>query len=147
VVILILPVTSVPQLPRVETELLIPGNSQSVVRSDLPATDYRPGAETFDLTTSAVDNCFRHAKQRLSETLTECVRRHVESYTSANDAEDEFDAEWQKIRQHLAECGGLENAVRRAYEILNPITEDRRDGVGLRQATAKLTSIIRSRTT
>jgi len=101
-------------------------------------------AEALQITTSAVDHYYRHAKGRLSERLEELVRRQVGRYCPAEETEGEFALEWQRLGQYLAEHGGLEEAVRRAYDLFDPVQEKQHRGSGLAKAAARLTSIMRS---
>ena len=78
-------------------------------------------AAELDITPSSVNNYFRHARQRLADTLETLVRRQVQRYSAPEASEREFQDEWQKLGSYLTEHGGLEDAVRRAYEIMDPV--------------------------
>lgn len=101
-------------------------------------------AETLKISPTAVDHYFRHAKARLAEKLEQLVRRQIEGYCPAEEAEDEFAAEWQRLSQYLLQNGGLEEAVRRAYDLWNPTEAKRYRDSGLAKAATRLTSVIRS---
>ena len=101
-------------------------------------------AEALKISPAAVDHYFRHARERLSEKLEQLVRRQVQCYCPAEEAQQEFAAEWQRLGQYLAEHGGIEEAVRRAYDLLNPVQAKQRGEVGLTKAVTRLTSVIRS---
>lgn len=103
-------------------------------------------AEALDITPSTVDRHFRHARSRLSEKLEECVRRHVRHYCPAAEAESELALEWQQLGQYLADHGGLDEAVRRAYDLLDPVRAAKRRGDGLTRAMTQLTSLMRAPT-
>jgi hypothetical protein len=100
-------------------------------------------AEALEITTAAVDNHYRHAKRRLAEKLEVLVRQQVHRYCTADEADQEFALEWQRLGQHLADYGGLEEAVRRAYDLLDPVAANARQRAGVTQAVSRLTSIIR----
>jgi len=88
-------------------------------------------------------NFFRHTRQRLAEKLEERLRRQVQRYASPDEFEAEFAQEWQQLRQHLTQSGGLEQAIGRAYDLLDPIRLKEYQGPGLTRALERLTSIIR----
>lgn len=100
-------------------------------------------AEALEITPSAVDHYFRHARERLWKKLEELVRRHVGRYCPPAEAESEFVLEWQQMGRYLADHGGLDEAVRRAYELLDPVHADDRRGAALTNATERLTSLMR----
>ena len=70
-------------------------------------------AGALEISTSAVDNYFRHARRRLSEVLQELVRDHVSRYVGATELDEEFQSEWQRLGEFLQGLGGLESAIRR----------------------------------
>jgi RNA polymerase sigma factor (sigma-70 family) len=98
-------------------------------------------AEALGITSSAVDYYFRQARQRLSEKLETVVRPRVERYCPPDEAEQEFALEWNRLGQFLTAHGGLEEAVRRAYETLDPVRARPRRAAGLTKALTRLTSI------
>lgn len=101
-------------------------------------------AKTLKISPAAVDHYFRHAKKQLAEKLEQLVRRQVQSYCPAEEAEQEFVAEWQRLGQYLAEHGGLEEAVRQAYDLFDPVqAKKHKKEAGLIKAATRLTSIIR----
>jgi RNA polymerase sigma factor (sigma-70 family) len=100
-------------------------------------------AEALETTPATVDNYFRHAKARLAEKLEELVRRQVRRYCPTEEAEQEVELEWGRLGQYLADFGGLEEAVRRAYDLLDPLAANRHRGPGLDGALARLTKVIR----
>jgi RNA polymerase sigma factor (sigma-70 family) len=101
-------------------------------------------AESLRVKPTDVVNYFRHARQRLSKTLEQLLRDQVGRYCRSTEAEEEFALEWQHLGEHLSESGGLEAAVRRAYELLDPVQAKKRRETGLSQAVTRLTSIIRT---
>jgi DNA-directed RNA polymerase specialized sigma24 family protein len=101
-------------------------------------------ANALEIKPSAVVNYFRHVRQRLSKKLEGLVRGQVERYCLPDEVEVEFYVEWQRIGLHLAECGGLEAAVRRAYDLLNPVRAPKVRADRLTEALAQLTSVIRT---
>ena len=101
-------------------------------------------AKALGITPSTVDYYFRHARQRLSEKLEMVVRPQVERYCPPEEAEQEFALEWDRLGRFLAEHGGLEEAVRRAYETLDPVRTRQRRAAGLNTALTRLTAIRRT---
>ncbi|MGO8744813.1 MAG: RNA polymerase sigma factor [Thermoguttaceae bacterium] len=101
-------------------------------------------AEALALQPSTVDYYFRHARQRLSEKLKTVLRPQVERYCPPEEAEHEFHREWELLGRFLTDHGGLEEAVRRAYDTLDPVRTRQRRAAGLTQALAQLTAIRRS---
>jgi RNA polymerase sigma factor (sigma-70 family) len=82
-------------------------------------------AEALEISPSAVDNYYRHVRQRLAERLEAAVRSHVYRYSPPDEAAAEFAAEWGKLGEHLKEHGGLEDAVRRAHALVDQHQLDR----------------------
>lgn len=101
-------------------------------------------AEALGINSASVDNYFRHARRRLEEQLNERVRRHVEHYCSTKEAEEEFTIEWGRLGDYLKQHGGLEEAVGRAYELIDPAAAKEHHGAALNKAVTRLTTIIRS---
>jgi DNA-directed RNA polymerase specialized sigma24 family protein len=100
-------------------------------------------AEALQIKPSTVDYYFRHARGRLSEKLETVVRPQVERYCAPEEAEQEFAFEWEQLGQHLAQYGGLEEAVRRTYDTLDPVQGKKRRHAALTRAVTQLTSIMR----
>ena len=73
-------------------------------------------AELLQIKLTSAENYFRHVRDRLGDRLKDCVREHVLRYSAAPDPGDEFAGEWAQIGQYLHERGGLESAVRKAFE-------------------------------
>ncbi|MGA2254348.1 MAG: hypothetical protein ABSG53_06790 [Thermoguttaceae bacterium] len=99
-------------------------------------------AGELDITPSSVNHYFRNARQRLTDTLETLVRRHVGRYSTPEAAEQEFQDEWQRLGSYLTEHGGLEKAVRRAYEVMDPVATRKNQRAGLRAATQRITLTI-----
>jgi DNA-directed RNA polymerase specialized sigma24 family protein len=77
-------------------------------------------AETLEVSPSDVNNYFRHVKTRLGRTLEEMLRTQVARYCTPEDVQQQFALEWANLGSYLGEHGGLEEAVKRAYELLDP---------------------------
>lgn len=101
-------------------------------------------ADALEIKPSAVDYYFRSARERLSEKLQMAVRRQIEHYCSAEEAEEEFTLEWDLLGQYLAKHGGLELAMCRTYETLDPVRSGQRRRTGLTKAMTQLTAILHS---
>jgi DNA-directed RNA polymerase specialized sigma24 family protein len=102
-------------------------------------------AQALELKPSDVDNYFRHARDRLAEKLRELVRRQTAQYSSHDEAEAEFAAEWDSLGRFLSEHGGLEDAVRRAFGLLDPAASQEARSAGLNKAAGRLTSVIQGK--
>ena len=100
-------------------------------------------AQTLEIKPSAVDNYFRHARQRLADQLQVLLRRQISRTTPSDEADADFQIEWQQLGAYLEEHGGLENAVRLAYELMDPSATERNQHAGLKAATERLTSLHR----
>ncbi len=82
-------------------------------------------AEALGISTANVDNYYRHVRRRLGEKLESAVRSHVFRYSSPEEAEQEFVLEWGRLGAHLHTHGGLEDAVRRTYALVDAGQLDR----------------------
>ena len=100
-------------------------------------------AEALEIKPSAVDYYFRHSRQRLQEKLREVIRPQVQRYCTPAEAEQEFTLEWEQLGRYLTQYGGLEEAVRRTYDTLDPVQAKSRRHAGLTKAVTRLTSIMR----
>ena len=98
-------------------------------------------AQSLGISPAAVDHYFRDAKARLGEKLQEEVRRHVQRYCPPDQAEQDFALEWGQLGQHLTRHGGLDEAVRRAYQLLDPVTAHKRQGVAIGRTLTRLSAI------
>jgi RNA polymerase sigma factor (sigma-70 family) len=76
----------------------------------------REVARSLSLTPTQVENYARQAQKRLSKQLERLVRGHVERYGQEGDIEQEFKAEWGRLEEHLSRHGGMDEAVRAAYQ-------------------------------
>ncbi len=72
-------------------------------------------SEALGIKHAEVDNYYRHARQRLKESLDRQLRIHIERYAPADDVEEEFRQEWGRLGDYLAAHGGLEEAMRQSY--------------------------------
>jgi DNA-directed RNA polymerase specialized sigma24 family protein len=102
-------------------------------------------ASVLDIQPSAVDNYFRHARQRLADALQVLLRQQIDCYTAPEEAEQEFRTEWQQVGTYLTDHGGLEEAVRRTYELMDPVSTQRNQQAGLRAAAERLASLVQSK--
>lgn len=78
-------------------------------------------ADSLELTYSDVVSYYRQARQRLSERIRQVLRNHIARYCPEDEAQGEFEEEWQRLANYLERHGGLEEAVRTAYEVWNPV--------------------------
>lgn len=75
-------------------------------------------ADLLNISSSAVNNYYRHVRKRLGESLEANLRAQVFRYCSPEEAEAEFQAEWNGLAEYLSRHGGLEDAVGRTYQRL-----------------------------
>ncbi len=80
-------------------------------------------ADLLDLDYSQVVASYRHARQRLTERLQQVLRNQIARYCTQDEAQSEFEDEWQQLGAYLERHGGLEEAVRTAYEVWNPVRD------------------------
>ena len=99
-------------------------------------------AGELDTTPSSINNYFRHARQRLAETLEALLRRQVQRYSTPEVSGQESQDEWQRLGNYLAEHGGLEEAIRRAYEVMDPLAARKNQQAGLLAAEERITSAV-----
>jgi DNA-directed RNA polymerase specialized sigma24 family protein len=99
-------------------------------------------ATELGTTPSSVNNYFRDARQRLADTLETLLRRQVERYSTPAVSAQELQDEWQRLGTYLREHGGLEEAVRRAYEVMDPVVAQKNQRTGLRAAAERIASAI-----
>ena len=103
-------------------------------------------ASTLGIQPSAVDNYFRHARKRLASALQSLRRQQINCYTAPEEAEQEFQTEWQQMGAYLTDHGGLEEAVRRTYELMDPVSTKRNHQAGLRAAAERIATLVQSTT-
>jgi hypothetical protein len=66
----------------------------------------------------------------------------LQRYCLPEVAGQEFQDEWQRLGAYLTAHGGLEEAVRRAYEVMDPVAAQRNQRTGLRTAVERITGKI-----
>jgi RNA polymerase sigma factor (sigma-70 family) len=101
-------------------------------------------ADALGIKPANVDYYFRHARDRLSTRLEEMVRSQVRRYCPAEETEQEFADEWQRLGEYLTQHGGLELAIRRTFELSEATQLKNRRQTVLTKAAKQLTSTMRS---
>lgn len=101
-------------------------------------------SQALQIKPSTVNYYFDRARRRLSEKLQELLRRQARHYCTAEQVEEELALEWRRLGEHLTEHGGLDEAVRRAYDLFDPIQGKNRRQAELTRALTRLTAISRS---
>lgn len=101
-------------------------------------------ASALNIPASAVDNYFRHARQRLADALQALLRQQIDHYAAPEEAAEEFLAEWQQMGVYLTNHGGLEEVVRRTYELMDPVSAQRNQQAGLRAAAERMAMLVQS---
>jgi DNA-directed RNA polymerase specialized sigma24 family protein len=89
-------------------------------------------AQTLGISPSDVHNYFRHIKARLGQKLEDLLRSQVARYCMPDDVQQQFALEWANLGSYLSEHGGLEQAVKQAYELLDPEMARRNQQTGLK---------------
>jgi RNA polymerase sigma factor (sigma-70 family) len=98
-------------------------------------------AQSLEITPAMADHYFREAKTRLADALSEEVRRRVQRYSLPAEIDQDYTAEWAQLGQYLTAHGGLDEAVRQAYELLDPVTAQRRESTAVSKTLTRLTAI------
>src|SRR5262245_30813653 len=79
----------------------------------------RQVADALGMSLTQSENSYKQAVASLRGCLERLVREHVERYSAGNTPEEEFHLEWGRLNEHLHRHGGLEQAVRLAYDGLD----------------------------
>jgi DNA-directed RNA polymerase specialized sigma24 family protein len=79
----------------------------------------RQVAEALGMSLTQSENGYKQAVAGLRGCLERLVRQHVERYSAGATPEEELQVEWGRLEEHLRQRGGLEQAVRSAYEGLD----------------------------
>jgi RNA polymerase sigma factor (sigma-70 family) len=72
-------------------------------------------ADSLGLKVATVENYFKAARKRLAAILQDVLRQQLKRYADGQRSDEELQAEWHSLGEHLTAHGGLEGAVRRAY--------------------------------
>ncbi len=78
-------------------------------------------AAALNLRITEVENHYKRARDQLKEHLRSSLENRVVRYSKPEDVEDEILAEWQQLGEFLQQHGGLEEAIRRSYELSSDI--------------------------
>jgi RNA polymerase sigma factor (sigma-70 family) len=70
-------------------------------------------AQALELPLTSAENYYKAARKQFAKKLEELIRQHTSRYCENEQLEDEFQAEWHKLGEHLTTHGGLEQIVRR----------------------------------
>jgi DNA-directed RNA polymerase specialized sigma24 family protein len=98
----------------------------------------RQVAEALGMSLSQSENYYKQAVGGLRGCLERLVRQHVERYSAGTTPEEEFQAEWGRFEAHLLQHGGLEQAVRSAYQGLDEGYDAERKLSSVRSALIRL---------
>jgi len=96
-------------------------------------------AAALEISAASVDNFYRHVRQRLHDKLEAAVRSHVYRYAPPDEAELEFAAEWGRLGNYLREHGGLDDAVRRTYTLVEAGQLEQRKPQRITETITRLT--------
>lgn len=95
-------------------------------------------AAALGISTSDVDNYYRHARKRLYEQLEAAVRSHVVRYCDADEVEQEFVVEWNQLGEYLHDHGGLEDAIREGHDFVEREQLEAHKQTRIRETLTKL---------
>ncbi len=96
-------------------------------------------AEALGITTTAAENYYKASRKRLEAKLRDQVRAHTRRYCDAQSFDSEFSAQWDEVGQYLTEHGGLEKAIVKVYEGLDPAQATQRQTRAITQTLRQLT--------
>ena len=77
------------------------------------------------------------AKEAENESVS-VTNEQTKCYGRVDEAADEFAAEWTRLGSHLQESGGLEEAIRRSSESLDPILLESRKTARMKDTLTKI---------
>jgi DNA-directed RNA polymerase specialized sigma24 family protein len=100
-------------------------------------------AQALELSPATVDHDYRQVRDRLAGVIEDMVLAQVGRYCAEEDAAEELAKEWRQLRDHLSRHGGLDEAVRQAYQLLDPVRRKGRAG-NVGRVAARLTTTIRA---
>jgi len=89
-------------------------------------------AEAMGVKPPEIDSYLRLARSRLTQRLQADVRRHVEQYSAGESGEEEIQKEWEQLRLHLEQHGGLEAAIRQEAARLDRLPVGSRQSASFR---------------
>jgi RNA polymerase sigma factor (sigma-70 family) len=102
-------------------------------------------ARSLEIKPSDVKNFYAHARDRLAEKLEHLLRRQIHRYVPAEEAEAEFSREWQELAAHFGRTGGLEIAIQRSYDLLDPVLAKEHRGPRLARTLERLSRLLPSK--
>jgi RNA polymerase sigma factor (sigma-70 family) len=97
-------------------------------------------AEALDIAPRTVDSYYRQARDRLARKLEEALGEQMRQHGNTEEEAEEFAEEWKQLGHFLADHGGLEAALHRAYALLDPVKNARPRAAAIRAAVERLTS-------
>jgi RNA polymerase sigma factor (sigma-70 family) len=100
-------------------------------------------AESLGISPRTADNYFRDARERLQLLLEEMLRTQLRRYCAPEDERDEFAREWQELGQFLVDQGGLDAAIQRACELLDPAKTMHRGSAAYHHAKQRISSLLK----
>jgi DNA-directed RNA polymerase specialized sigma24 family protein len=99
-------------------------------------------SRTLKIDTMRAENYFKAAKKRLGAILEEQVREQVSRYCEGEQAEEEFQAEWQAMGEFLSGCGGLETVIARVYKTFDPVAAMQRQNRAITGVMSRITGML-----
>jgi RNA polymerase sigma factor (sigma-70 family) len=74
-------------------------------------------SDALDIKIASAENYFKSARKRLADQIQNSVRQHVSRYCAADEVQEEFRGEWNQLTEYVRKHGGLESALKLAYEL------------------------------
>ena len=88
------------------------------------------------------ENYYKAARKRLAARLRELLGEHVRRYCDLQEADNEFNSEWNRIGRYLKDHGGLEQALAGVYKSVAPVEVARRQPQAVTAALSRLTQAL-----
>ncbi len=97
-------------------------------------------AEALEISPRTVDSYYRQARQRLGQKLEDALRTQIRQHATAGEGAEEYAEEWRQLGCYLAEHGGLDAALHKAYALLDPVRTRRSRESAVRMAAMRARS-------
>lgn len=97
-------------------------------------------AEALEISPRTVDSYYRQARERLGQKLEDALRMQILQHATAGEEAEEYAEEWRQLGFYLAEHGGLEAALHKAYSLLDPVKTRRSRESAVRMAAMRARS-------
>ncbi|MHC4259080.1 MAG: RNA polymerase sigma factor [Planctomycetota bacterium] len=99
-------------------------------------------SQALSIKITDAENYYKAARKRLAAKLQELVAEHVRRYCEPQEADDEFESEWNRIGQYLKDHGGLERALAKVYKSTAPTEVAQRQAQAITATLRRLTQTL-----